>query len=249
MTRLYCFTFLISALSFSAKAMDFIQVADSLKTLPQKEFLNQFPFEQYLEGGTPDDVKLMETHRRYLDSLGLDGDRFIMKLYEEFLKTRPLDFQNAKQINRQLQLGELMSNSEKYMPDSVFVYSALGIMIFSRIADTLEVLINKGEVDKNDFEIRYILARLAENQYAIDISTSNFSKLWKNLKECNCDYIWHKSITTYFREFKIFLVFSFFSLAGLLWLSYKYRQYRLLEKVGAGAGLAIIFSVLYCLLG
>jgi hypothetical protein len=170
-------------------------------------FLDTFNYQTYFEKVNPSDIDFLESDRQTLNLLGIDGNQFIWKAFEFYTENLKLDFDNNTYIVKEaVRLAEIMFHSQNYLPDSVYIYTTVSDLIFETIAKSLEGSIESGEFDKNDFHIRYMASRLCDNQYCIDISTSNWEKLLYHIKEGNWAYIWDKSTGTYLKEFLIALI-------------------------------------------
>jgi len=118
------------------------------------------------------------------------------------------------------------SHSNKYLPDSVFIYMVGSDMIFETIADTLKILIDQKTVDIKDFKVKYLVQRLIDNKYAIDIPVGNWTKLYKYVQEGRWDYITHKFTSTYQKEFitALFIGGSLLACVGGYFFSYRKRK-------------------------
>lgn len=220
------FTIAIILPSFSA-GHDFIQEAEKLRGLPVEEFLDQYPFQDYIEVCSYDNIRELEYHKRYLNQMGIDGKAFIYRLYEEYVNSAEMDFSDLSCIKKLLFTGELLSKSQYYLhSDSAIVYVAASDLIFSVISDSLEILLDEGKLEKKDFSVRYIVDRLSENKYQVDVPVSNYEKLWMHLKNGNYAYIWRKAMGTYFKEFLISLCVVIPIGLLMLWLTCRWWRKR-----------------------
>lgn len=230
MLRLLFVIFTLLVLPYSCRAIDFEATVSKFIHLEESEFLNQFPFDEYIRNYDLENVDSLEAHKEYLNRLGFAGDYFLMKVFENHLKDYSIDFNQLDSIKQLLTMAEVMRHSANYLPDSIIVYKAIGSLILKGIADSLEVKIENGSLDKKDFDIRYIITRLGDNNYLIDTPISNLEKLWKNLKEGNIRYLLHKATTTYLKEFILFLCLAipFVGLFG--WYILRFFKKRRIQK-------------------
>jgi hypothetical protein len=179
----------------------------TLKEVEFELFLDTFDYQSYFKKVNPSDINFLEADRQALNQMGLDGNQFIWQAFEFYSKNLKLDFENNTYIVKEaVRLGEIMFHSQNYLPDSVYIYTAVSDLIFETIAKSLEGSIESGKFDKNDFHVRYMVNRLCDNQYCINISTPNWEKLLYHIDERDWAYIWDKSTGTYLKEFLIALV-------------------------------------------
>ncbi|MCO6493313.1 MAG: hypothetical protein J5I98_33135 [Phaeodactylibacter sp.] len=215
---------------------DFIREAEKLKGLPTEQFLDRYPFREYIEVCDYDNIRDLEFQKNYLDRMGLDGRAFIYRLYEQYVAHAEMDFGNVECMKKLLYAGELMSRSKLYLhPDSALVYSAAGDLVLSAIADSLETLLEKGRLDKRDFGVQYIIRRLDENQYGVDVPLPNWEKLLMHARNGNFGYIWRKATGTYIREFCLFLAVAIPGFCLFLWLAIRFARKHKHRKVRMSA--------------
>lgn len=198
-----------------------------LKHLSTEEFIEQFPFKEYQKRYSLKEVAQIEHHRNLLQKEGLGGDDFIIANYELYLDSIEIDFKNTKKIRELMKVGELMSASTEYLPDSVWVYMAVGDMIFGKIASSIQTMIDQDALDLDDFNTRYIIERLIDNKYAVNVPTSNWVKLYNYVEEGRWDYIWHKFTSTYKKEFSIAVI----SFLGFLMACFGFYRFRKKKKL------------------
>lgn len=224
---------LFLALPFCLKGHDFFQEVEKLKGLPQEEFLNLYPFRDYISVCLYHNIQELESHKQYLDHIEIDGKAFIYRLYQEYMAYAEVDFKKMESIKKLLAIGEVMSISKQYLhPDSAFVYVVVGDLIFSALTDSLETLLNEKKIDKNDFEVQYIIERLNEHQFLVNIPVSNWEKFWKHFRNGNFSYIWQKATGTYIREFFIFLGIIALIVSFCIYLIIRQIKKRKLKKSG-----------------
>lgn len=187
---------------------------------------SQLSPKEYLKINSLEAINKLELHRKFLNKQGENGDDFIINLFEIHLQSTEIDLNEIDKISALIKLGEKLSASEAYLPDSVWTYVATSDMIFGAIAEKLQNSIDKEEIDLNDFNVKYIIQRLIDNKYAVNMPMSNWVKLSNYIREGRWDYIWHKFTSTYKKEFGIAIV----SLLVFLWSCFGFYRFRSRQK-------------------
>lgn len=207
---------------------DFAELIEPYRGHSPMGFIDSFPFEIYCQQQKDilDEVRILEEHKQQVNRLGFDGDIFLMEVFKEYLTATTLDYNDVESFKPLLGLAETMYQSDKYLPDSIFVYSAISSMLFGTVADSLQTLIYDEKVDANNFHMHYLLSRLSDYRYHVDVPTPNTQKLLSYMKQGRWTYIWHKLRTTYLTEFLLFLGGCF---AGILVL-FKIWNFRKKRK-------------------
>lgn len=228
MKYIYTLLLSLSIISISlASTFDSIQ----MKEFNSDTFLKSFDYENYLNTVQINDLKTIEQDRQILVNKNLDGNDFIWTLFEQYIQTNGLNFDSESgNVNELLELGEVMFHSTYYLPDSIYIYTAVSDLIFETISKSLEDSIAVGEFDKHDFHIRYLVSRLCDNKYCIDISTPNWEKFLYHVKEGNWAYLWVKSTGTYLKEFLIGISTMILLFALALWSIYRIYKKRKNKK-------------------
>ncbi|MFK7946826.1 MAG: hypothetical protein AB8G11_04500 [Saprospiraceae bacterium] len=190
-------------------------------------FLKDFDYQNYLQKVRVNDLKTIEQDRQALVKSNINGDDFIWALFEHYIQSNGLNFHNESgNVSELLELGEIMLHSTYYMPDSVFVYTGISDLIFETISKSLEDSIAIGEFDKHDFHIRYLVNRLCDNKYCIDISTPNWEKFIYHIQQGNWAYLWTKSTGTYLKEFLMAIAIIILISVLLVWMIYRIYKKR-----------------------
>ncbi len=195
--------------SMSGSDVDLVQLTNQLQELSPGEFTSRFPYVAYLNHIELDDIKQIEVYRTYLNDYGIDGSQFVQHLYRTAMDIDSVDFNHINVLRKYVNLGEVLAHSRKYLPDSILLYEVISDIIFNRICDTLAQGVANGAIDVKNFEFQYIRERLGDNSYFINLPTTKWIKLYINVRDGNWKYIWHKSMTTYLKEFLLFLIFFF----------------------------------------
>ena len=187
---------------------------------------SQLSPKEYLEINALEAIDKLELHRKFLNEQGENGDDFIISLFEIYLQSTEINLTEIDKISALIKLGEKLNASEEYLPDSVWTYVAASDMIFGAIAEKLQNSIDKEEIDLNDFNVKYIIQRLIDNKYAVNVPMSNWVKLSTYIREGRWDYIWHKFTSTYKKEFGIAIVSSLV----FLWTCFGFYRFRSRQK-------------------
>ncbi|MEM6316487.1 MAG: hypothetical protein AAF960_02395 [Bacteroidota bacterium] len=211
--RYWLFLILLYAWN-DVKANDCLATVQQLEQLPYDSFVLAFP----LAAVPIEDVRTLEKCRAYMLSKGLRWNDFLLAMIEKKMAATDFDFEQLDDLKAILSIGEILSHSSHYLSDTIYCYMAGSDLIFGGIADTVQSLIRQDLLDVADFNVRYVVQRLLDNQYGIDIPTSNWVKLYNYCKEGRWDYIWHKFTSTYQREFLTAVLIGVLGLVGLGWI-------------------------------
>jgi hypothetical protein len=211
--------------SFLITNLEGKELSEIFKDAQSEQFLDTFNYQLFLSEIKPNNVIELERTRSYLYDLGIDGDAFIYKSFEVYSALQIIDFQeDMESIKSFLELGVVMANSKYYLADSIFIYTAVSDLIFEKIAKPLDLAIAEGAIKTNNFDIKYIANRLCDNQYCIDMPTSNWTKLRQNIAKGDWNYIWTKCTGTYLMEFLMAIGFGLLGLILIIWLIRKKRK-------------------------
>ena len=199
---LLCFCFCCSSL-YSLDLYAYCQ-----KTIEESDqlFLENFPFSEYLENFNWKNIKKLEEHRILLNENGRNGSNFLFKLSEVYLKSNPPKLDNLTDLGQKIKIGETFLYLENFLPD---IYPAIGDYMLSETASVVEKGVAEKKVNPENPEFLYIINRLQENSYFIDLPTSNYKKFVYHAKEGNWIYIWSRVKNRYLLEFIILLVVGF----------------------------------------
>ncbi len=195
------------------------------ENVQSEQFLDTFNYKAFLSDIQPNNIIELERTRQYLNRVNIDGDAFIWTAFEQFAERQVVDFkEDTESIKSFLELGVVMAHSKYYLADSIFIYTAVSDLIFEKIAQPLDLAIAEEEIKTDDFNIKYIANRLCDNQYCIDMPTSNWTKLRQNIAKGDWAYIWSKFTGTYLREFLIAIGAGLIGLLLIFWLIKKRRK-------------------------
>jgi len=216
---------LIIIFSFLINNLEGKELPQIFKNARSEQFLDTFNYQAFLSEIEPNNIVKLEKTRQYLFGFGVDGDAFLYQLFEAYSERQIIDFQeNNESIKAFLELGVVMAHSKYYFPDSIFIYTAISDLIFEKIAQPLDLAIAEGVIKATDFDIKYIANRLCDNQYCIDIPTSNWIKLRQNIEKGDWSYIWSKCTGTYLTEFLTAIGLGVLALTLIIWIIRKRRK-------------------------
>lgn len=194
-----------------------MQQIKNLKGKSNADFLNDFPFEHYLDSFSLINIKELEQQRLYLNSIGIEGDVFVRKIAENYAKRIRLNFEEFDSVKYHLMLADIWQQSEFFLPDSVKIYQRWSDLWFNTIADSISVLLENETINKNQFYVLYVLEKLKERQYIPNIPANNTEKLFNYIIEGKFGYIWYKCLTTYRNAFVVFCIVVLFFAVTYIW--------------------------------
>lgn len=222
--------FITFSLSINLEGKSLNSMLDSLIESDKSTFTEIFPYNEYLDSFTLDNVKEFEVLRKKLNQKGISGDDFIFNLFEHYWAKQATDFYNIDTLEEALRIAEVFNCSNQYISDDVYIYDAVSSLIFDTVSDTLQSIINNGNISYKEPKINYLLYRLQRYNYYIDIREGNWSKLWRYTKQGRFDYIWHKFNTTYKKEFYTAVIIGLPSFLIFLFLVFRLRRKRKRQK-------------------
>lgn len=154
----------------------------------------------------PIPLSYIDSLRNQLKGTVTSPDEFLYGSFNRQLDLTPLDIQSTDTLLRYVMTAEACKNARNYLqPEQTILFEAMGDKMMSKLADTLQAGIELKIFDPADSDIAYLIQRLADNHYLIDIKISNAQKTWEYLREGRFGYVFHKLTTTYKAEFMKFL--------------------------------------------
>ncbi len=182
--------------------------------LSEKAFLQDFPFEAYLEETKLTDYQALETDRQLLKEKGKDGGQFIAALGEQYLKAKPIDLLNFRQTKNSIEVGWMYLKAlPKIVSKPDVSFEVMGDYILKEVAEKVEQGIKDGTLEADNWQTRFYVQRLEDCSYYIDIPKSDVSKLLFHVQHNNWGYIWSRVRSRYLMEF-IFLLLLPIGLLG-----------------------------------
>lgn len=123
------------------------------------------------------------------------------------LDSLTINFNDDGYCRRYLTNAEKFSNAKYYLTqDESLAFEAMGDMMMEQLFHQLTTAIKEKNVPSNSPEITYLVMRLADNNKYIDLPESNTGKAIRHLKNGDVKYVWHKLTTTYWPEFRSFIL-------------------------------------------
>lgn len=175
-------------------------------------FLSEFPYLEYLETFSIKNIALLEQHRQFLTEQERDGDHFLFNVCEAYLLSYPVDLSDFAETKEKIKIGETFLNLDGILSS---VYPAMGDFLLSTVTQALQDRIKDKSLDPKSFEIKYLLTRLEDNLYAVDVPMSNKDKFLLHAKQGNWGYIWSRVRARYLEEFIFLLTMGIFA-GGLI---------------------------------
>jgi hypothetical protein len=174
---------------------DIVDYANQNAALTQEEFLNQFPYKNYLKAVPFTDFKTLEMHR---DSLNADtlrqglGDEFLYALGDNFLKIYPISA-SLQQLNAKIAIGEkYLSKKTDITGADGEIYQLIGYFLLGKVAQRIEVEFKAGKFDITQPDNEAIIARLARNKVFLSIDKSDWDKMLAAVQKGQWNYIWDR---------------------------------------------------------
>lgn len=221
-TCLLIFCGLHASANFLLPVQEYIEQNPSLQ---EELFFESFPFAELMQRMDIKRVKEVEQVRQLLEQNGISGDLFIEQLYAYFLGQFPVNLDNPDSTKLVFSIAETLSNSDQYLPDSVWQYMGASMFLLEEIEKEVQAGLDSGRLRKKDRYAMYLIDRLGDNDHHLNLPPSNVEKLIGYAKAGKFGYIWHKMKTTYQKEFIILLIGMLFGFA-LLYGVYRFWRNR-----------------------
>ncbi len=157
----------------------------------EKDFLNTFPYQDYLQQFAFGDLELMENHRLLLNKQGRSGDKFLFRLSQSYLIENPVKLDDLEDLKQKVLIGEAFARKAKES-EEVAIYELLGNILLEAIAIELQKGIREQSVNPHDAEIQNLVTRLRAQQFIINIPKSNLEKLQYHLLQGHWAYLWDR---------------------------------------------------------
>ena len=164
-------------------------------------FIQDFPYQNFLAQIPLSEINSVEWFREELFLAGLPSDDWLFELGASWMAMDTIDSNALNKIADRIRLGDHLMNVPTVLGPSAGIYEAVGDMLLEDVADYLEETIQAGDLSKKDPEVKYLVMRLEESGYIIDLPLSSFEKVVINAKEGRWDYIWSRVKARYFPQF------------------------------------------------
>lgn len=202
---------------------------DSAAQLRQTSFIDQFPFQDYVEylsetsvASLVKDIEFLQEHEGPVD-LFLDS---IHALQLRHIQLNPDDYD--------FMLGHLRTGEMLLQLDGIkkgFVFPAFGDLMLQ----SLSTHIDKGFAEKSykpaNREIQYIIKRLRENKFFVNVPVSDWQKGFDHLKSGNFSYLFRKvRLKQPFLFYGAILTMVLIPGAGVFFIRRKNKKYLLNKK-------------------
>ncbi|MFY0606395.1 MAG: hypothetical protein JXR10_06765 [Cyclobacteriaceae bacterium] len=156
----------------------------------EQQFLDRFPYAEYLKVTSFIDFKTLQAHRYYLWSQRRTniGDLFLCHLAERFLQYYKIYLHRTED---HLQIGEaFISPKRNLFNDKVNeLYQLIGYHLLSQVAETIEAGIKNGEFSKYSPGNQLIIDRLEQNKIYVNEQPSTWEKVLSNVAKGNFSYL------------------------------------------------------------
>lgn len=196
--------------------------------LPWTTFLDEFPYEDYLETTSLLHYATLKRDRDALNEIFREnGDAFLVRLIEEYLKQRPINIHDVTDLEYKIKLAETYQQLPDIVPDCPGVFLDISDELMSKIAKKAEAAILAEEIHKASFSAQLLKHRLASNGYLINLPVSQWEKLTFNIREGNYAYIWDRIQKRIWVEF--WVAVSIFLLTIFSFAYYRYQKHSSLK--------------------
>ncbi len=182
--------------SFWSSAFDLHEAIANSDTTTNQTFLQSFPYEDYLKSGIFSQPDKLQDDRDQLRKLGFSYDRLVYRLCKFYLKKYPAEIKNFPDLQKKLRTAEMFVFLHKLFPESKVYYAAKDL-IFGAVSKTVEGAVVSGAVSVHDPRVQYLVLRLQENHYFLNLPKSSWSKLFFHIKQGNWAYIWDRFLKRY----------------------------------------------------
>lgn len=176
--------------TYSAKCFDMQSYLDFSSPKSEKDFLQKFPYGQYLQEYDLQDIELLNQHRDYVYTQQKSGDRFLYHLCKKYVET--LD---SNALNKNVQLGEHFLHYSQQ--NQLLIYKVMGNMILETVAHKLEKAIRTGHISAKTANTKKLVETLQKHQFIINIPPSKWEKLKYHISKGNWLYIWDRAKKEY----------------------------------------------------
>lgn len=173
--------------SLSASAFDMRQYHAQHYNQPKDQFLKFFPYQKYLQSVGFTDFQTLQQHRYFLYQKMGDGDGFLYHLGENFIKHYPV---TANQLALKTTIGEQFIAPKQGLSQGMNeIYQIIGYFILGKVAQKIKTEIKAKRFDPTDAANDQLIQRLQKNKIYVSVEESTSTKLIKNAKKGNWDYI------------------------------------------------------------
>ena len=172
-------------LVYPAYCVDLSSYLKETTAQSDKDFLKNFPYQDYLKKVSLKDIDVLETQRKTLNQNKRDGDKFLYLLCQHHIENSP---KNIHGLTELLNLSQMYLHHASISEDGM-VYEILGNTILEEVANQTESQIKEGKLNKNNREVKTIIGLLKSHQFIINIPQSDWEKLSYHIRQGNWAYI------------------------------------------------------------
>ena len=216
--------FVAFLIPFNCFAMNLLAHCKANASLNDAEFLEQFPYDAYVQDKMADPLGTLLNDRTILKSEGRSEimDNVFYEASEYNLKANPIDVTNLSALKAQLRIAEqFLTYPETAEPALVFITHSIGDRFMGAASYRIEEGFAAGQVDKASDEFAAVLEILTRNKFTPNIPATNSEKFWSHAQKGDWAYIWDRFKTRYLKD--TILVFSLaLNLLHLIWRIFRY---------------------------
>lgn len=151
-------------------------------------YVQNFPYQAYLNVILFTDFPTLQADRRYLWQQYGEGDEFLFRLGDAFVRTYPVSMGDLEQ---KIMIAEAFLSAKGNGIDdrNNEPYRMIGYFILNRVAQLLQQQYAAGKFNPDSPLGKQIVTRLANNRVHLALDESGWSKLHRNLSQGNYSYV------------------------------------------------------------
>ncbi len=182
----------LSISGFAGDKFDLEVYVDETDSIPDSIFFSQFPYGDYLAKKGMPSLKKLEAHRKYLENAGRDPEKFLSLLVNQYTHNPPLSPDQLNHYSEMIRLAESFYNVKGILTTT---YPILADELFSLCGATLDKQLKEEQLSKDNEEVAYLVKRLEENKYIVNVPVSTWEKFQVHFWSGNWDYILDRMAT------------------------------------------------------
>ncbi len=155
-------------------------------------FLAQFPYSEYLSTYQIDNFSTIEKHRKQIFKINKNGDDFIYKIFEQYIKSFNFNSDSLIQLTSLIQTGIIYLNTNTVITDSTYIYVDIGDYILQKSVYFIEEEIRNNNLSVSNSQVKFLINKLEQNKFMVKYDMSDYDKIILHFKKGNWSYLWKK---------------------------------------------------------
>lgn len=152
-------------------------------------FFSDFPFATYSNVAKEQPLSYLVNDVEFIDKSKLDPNRFLDSFYVYLMPTKAANKVELAHLQQVIKIGEGLMNLDGI---SLRAFPAFGDLLLQDVTSILEDGLKQEIFNARDFEISYMITRLRENQFFVQVPMSDWDKGWSHLNDGNYKYLIRK---------------------------------------------------------